>query len=695
MSEQQKQNSDHLLDDGPIIPVDFKPLGSERSRFNLRLSPVRIAISAALLLFLAAGWFVLTARSVFFDVTPLNSNVSVSGGMALQVGPRYLMREGDIQVHISAEGYYDLDTALSVSDAQAQTFTLELLPLPGFLDVSTGAVSAAEVFIDGEAIGTTPLQQVEVAAGEHTLMINKARYETLQTALTIEGRSTSQSVELQLLPAWANLSLQTTPAGATVTIDGTVVGNTPLTTEVLAGEREVLVKLPAHKAWSKNLQVTAREDITLEPITLEPADGLVLLRSTPSNASVTVDGVYRGQTPLELSLPPTTTHKLVFFLNGYEEVQQQLRTQADGESNINISFKPIVSKVQISVTPADAELFVNGVARGNANQSLELLAASQNIEIRREGYVPYSTSFISRPGLEQQLRIELKSLRQQRQEAIKPEITVNGQTLKLVYPGSFTMGTSRREPGRQANEVLRNVSLTKPFYLSVNEVTNAQYMRFDPAHSSGIVEGQTLNNPTQPVVRVNWEDAARYCNWLSEQEGLEAFYTFDGETVSGFNAASTGYRLPTEAEWAWVARVNGDAANPWRFPWGEDMPPPAKQGNYADISTASFLGRVLTDYNDGYIATAPVGSFAPNANGFYDIGGNAAEWVHDIYGAGGMAGTNTETDPLGPETGTYHVIRGSSWAHGALTELRLSFRDYNNIPRDDVGFRVARYLGEP
>ena len=51
-------------------------------------------------------------------------------------------------------------------------------------------------------------------------------------------------------------------------------------------------------------------------------------------------------------------------------------------------------------------------------------------------------------------------------------------------------------------------------------------------------------------------------------------------------------------------------------------------------------------------------------------------------------------DPLGPDSGVYHVIRGSSWAHGTVTELRLSYRDYNNMPRDDVGFRVARYLGE-
>ena len=455
-----------------------------------------------------------------------------------------------------------------------------------------------------------------------------------------------------------------------------------------------LRKLAAHKAWTDSIVVIARVDQMLPPITLEPADGLVLLRSTPSNASVTVNGVYQGQTPLELSLAPEANHDLVFFANGYQEARRQVRTSADGESAVSVTLDPILSSVRIAVTPADAELYVNGEARGNANQSIELLAASQTIEIRREGYVPYSTSFISRPGLVQELAVTLKSLEQQRIEAIKTEIaTVNLQTLKLLYPGSFVMGASRREAGRQANEVIRNVTLTKPFYLSLTEVTNEQFAAFDTEHSSGILEGRTLANPNQPVVQVTWEQAARYCNWLSEQEALAPFYVSDGENITGINPTSSGYRLPTEAEWEWAARVAGDPNSLLRFPWGAELPPPANHGNYADISAAQFLGRILVNYNDSFMATAPVASFAANANGFYDMGGNGAEWVHDYYGTAGVIGSAVETDPIGPDGGTYHVIRGSSWAHGSVTELRLSFRDYNNGPRDDVGFRVARYLG--
>ena len=101
----------------------------------------------------------------------------------------------------------------------------------------------------------------------------------------------------------------------------------------------------------------------------------------------------------------------------------------------------------------------------------------------------------------------------------------------------------------------------------------------------------------------------------------------------------------------------------------------------------------MFDYNDGYLATAPVASFDVNQYELYDMSGNVAEWVHDFYGAVGAIG-GVEVDPLGPSEGQFHTIRGSSWAHGSVTELRLSFRDFGEEVRDDVGFRIARYLEE-
>ena len=88
--------------------------------------------------------------------------------------------------------------------------------------------------------------------------------------------------------------------------------------------------------------------------------------------------------------------------------------------------------------------------------------------------------------------------------------------------------------------------------------------------------------------------------------------------------------------------------------------------------------------------TAPVGSFGANPLGFFDIGGNVAEWTHDLYTVQ-PAGGAVSVDPVQGGDGGLHPIRGSSWKHSGVTELRLTFRDYGDNKRNDVGFRIARY----
>jgi formylglycine-generating enzyme required for sulfatase activity len=86
-----------------------------------------------------------------------------------------------------------------------------------------------------------------------------------------------------------------------------------------------------------------------------------------------------------------------------------------------------------------------------------------------------------------------------------------------------------------------------------------------------------------------------------------------------------------------------------------------------------------------------VQSFPANALGFLNLGGNVAEWAHDLYTITPSVEGQASRDPVGPAEGEYHVIRGASWMHATVTELRLSYRDYGKDARPDVGFRVARY----
>jgi len=259
-----------------------------------------------------------------------------------------------------------------------------------------------------------------------------------------------------------------------------------------------------------------------------------------------------------------------------------------------------------------------------------------------------------------------------------------------LEPAAFTMGASRREPGRRANESEHQVEITRPFLLGMHEITNGEFRRFRAGHRSGFIAGLTLDGDLQPVVNISWQDAASYCNWLSEQQGLQPFYREQGNTLVPVSPTTNGYRLPFEAEWAFAARMVG-RTQPGRYPWDGGFPPRTRNGNYADESARTIVPVIIKGYFDGFQVSAPVDSFPRNMGGFFDLGGNVSEWCHDYYSPNAGAVSGKTVDPTGPTSGSYHVLRGSNWRDGAMTELRLSFRGYSNKAKDSLGFRVARF----
>ncbi len=288
--------------------------------------------------------------------------------------------------------------------------------------------------------------------------------------------------------------------------------------------------------------------------------------------------------------------------------------------------------------------------------------------------------------------------REVREETAQSEIkTAEGQVLRRILlsePVQFQMGASRRESGRRSNETQYQVELTRTFDISEKEVTNAEFQKFRSEHNSGSANGFDLNEADQPVTSVSWDQAVAYLNWLSQKDGLPPAYEEKSGEMVAIVPITTGYRLPTEAEWAFVARCEGGnnaGKKPLKYPWGSNLNPPKKSGNYADSSMLNNLPVIIKDYTDGYSVAAPVGKFPSNAVGIYDLGGNVSEWCHDYYEMHSSSQAKVLSDPAGPTTGKYHVVRGASWRHGSITELRLSYRDFTERPRKDLGFRIARY----
>ena len=240
------------------------------------------------------------------------------------------------------------------------------------------------------------------------------------------------------------------------------------------------------------------------------------------------------------------------------------------------------------------------------------------------------------------------------------KLDLDGETIELalISAGRFNMGSPLAEAGRDSREYLHAVEISpgKPgFYMGLREVTQAQYQALTGVSPSD------FKGADRPVENVSWQDAAAFCKKLSEKTG---------RTV----------RLPTEAEWEYACRAGGGT----RFAFGDGDGDLHKHGNYAD-STSAFSWRDRS-HSDGQSETAPVGSFAPNAWGLYDMHGNVMEWCADWHAeyAPGPA-----TDPRGPPVGESRVVRGGSWFKGP-SGCRSAARDkrppgHRNF---DIGFRV-------
>jgi len=670
-----------------IHPVEYRPrtiAPGPTKRAAFRLPPWRVMVPAAVLL-LAAG-YLLAARLVEVRVDPQPQTLSVNGLPHLGWHGTSLLLPGRYTITARREGYRPLDQPFQVTGERRQVARFVLERLPGRVVVETTPAAAVRVAIDGTERGTTPLPAIEVPAGDHEVELRAEGYKTATVRLSVAGGGEEQTLRAALVPDRAPVSFTSEPAGASVRVDGAEIGRTPLTVDLSSGSRAVAVSLAGHRPAGRTIEVVAERPLAVPIFRLDPLPGRLRLASDPVGAAVRVDGEFRGETPLEIDVTPRQQHAVRLTKAGHDAAETSVELDLGEERAVSLVLPARLGEVQVTAEPPDAEVLVDGEVRGRAGQTLKLTAAAHEIEVRRSGYEPHKTTVTPRPDFPQAVKARLRRLDEPK--AVAPRLSAQGHELRILAPGRFQLGASRSEPGRRANETVREVELLRPSYLALKEVTNAQFRRFQAAHSSGTFSSHDLNGDDQPVVRVTWEEAAEYCNWLSAQAGLPPVYASRGGKLAATLPVGPGFRLPTEAEWSRAARYPGGAS--LKYPWGASLPVAPRSGNYADESARSVAPAVLQGYDDRYPVSSPVGAFPPNALGFFDLGGNVAEWVHDAYSIP-PADAPLERDPLGPAEGDLHVVLGAGYLHGTVTDLRLSFRDYSTKPRADVGFRVARY----
>jgi formylglycine-generating enzyme required for sulfatase activity len=236
--------------------------------------------------------------------------------------------------------------------------------------------------------------------------------------------------------------------------------------------------------------------------------------------------------------------------------------------------------------------------------------------------------------------------------------------LVLIPAGKFMMGSSATEVDRSSNEGPQHeVTISKPFYMGVFEVTQEQYEQIMGQNPS------TFKGAKNPVENVSWNDAVKFCRKLSARTGKKVM-------------------LPTEARWEYACRAGTTTA----FHTGDELKPgqanagfPSNPGVWDKIM--AWVGKFLPQ-KATTIQTTPAGSFPPNGFGLYDMHGNVWEWCSDWYDDSYANAKNQ--DPTGPDSGTIRFPRGGGWSRDPLY-CRSAFRDWSSSGIRDlnIGFRVA------
>lgn len=645
--------------------------------------------------------YVVVSSPVLVSVSPGPVDVSLVGfPPPIRIAGRYLAIPGDYTIEARKPGYKALSRPISVDFGASPSFQFALEKLPGRLSVGTPPISGARILVDGREVGQSPIEDIEVPAGNREIQVISDRYLPETRKMEIAGMGERQALEVSLKPAWGTLAVDSVPDKARVTMNGIDVGETPLRFEPLHGAYRVEIAKDGWKPVTRNVEIQIGAVVTLPTIQLEKIDGSLDIKSNPSGATIMADEKFVGQTPMTFPLVSERDFTLKLTKQGYAEAVRKVRVSGGKTTSMTIGLQPEYGTVFLTTSPAGATLKVNGRPAGSGTQRLRLQTLPQSLEIEKAGYESHKTVVLPRAGIVKKIDVRLQTLGDALKEKAKKGIaTLTGQRLRAIYigtPAKFTIGSPRREPGRRSNEAEYAVVLSRSFLISEKEVTNGEFRKFRPSHKSGEFQGMSLDGDDQPAVNVAWEDAARYANWLSKSEKLPPAYKDEGGKIVAIVPPTNGYRLPTEAEWEFVSRYDGGHEpldKPLRFSWGDNMPPPDNSGNYADDGPRR-LSFAIPKYADGFPVTAPVGKFSANRSMLYDLGGNVAEWCHDYYDVQPETTTQPLHDPTGPRQGRFHVIKGASWRSGSVTELRLSYRDYAEKPRDDLGFRIVRYVAQ-
>ena len=536
----------------------------------------------------------------------------------------------------------------------------------------------ADVLLDGERIGATPLRHDGTRPGQVVVRVEHRYHEAVAQRIDI-ARGERREIHVDLPAANGALEIVSNPRGATVAIDGRPLDEAApvLLAPHPAGAYTVSASIDGWHTQTRTVEVLprARSEVAFELERLPV--GEVFLDLTPRDARVDIVGhdepYHRG---IRL---PRGSYEFVVERDGYAGEAFEMPVLR-GRNQRTVTLARLKARLTIASDPPDAIIHVSYPAPAGVEWRdvryggpLTLPAGDVIIAARAVGYRNYVRR-LALSGRSHVHTVHMQPFDVEPGRRFRDALASGGAGPQLVVipAGTFRMGSA---DGSHDERPVHDVAVTQPFAVGVHEVTHAEYDRHrgrTPALKQPVRGEPALPVPPEtvadhPVTGVTWSEAEAYVAWLSRETGYQ-------------------YRLPSEAEWEYVARAGSQT----RYPFGDDPRDLCRHANIADRTLAGRYRKYSTAAcDDGVLGVGPVGRLEANAFGVHDMLGNAEEWVADCWrrnyaGADGTA----QPDVAGCSA---HAVRGGAW-DSAPEEATVSFRSFSTGANPARGFRIVREL---
>ena len=306
---------------------------------------------------------------------------------------------GTHTITLKKSGYPDYQTSVTVTAGQMASVSATLMVQP-----TTGSIGAkstpsgATIVLDGMNKGTTPTTLTGISTGSHTVVLRKSGYTDYVTSVTVTaGQTASILGTLTVQQTTGSINVKTTPSGATIVLDGINKGTTPATlTGISAGSHSIVLKKSGYTDYTTSVTVTAGQTASVSAtLTVQQTTGAIGVTSTPSGATIVLDGINKGTTPATLTGISAGSHSLVLKKSGYADYTTSVTVTAGQVASVSatLTVQQTTGSINVKSTPSGATIVLDGINKGTTPATFTgILAGSHSLVLKKSGYPDYTTS---------------------------------------------------------------------------------------------------------------------------------------------------------------------------------------------------------------------------------------------------------------------------------------------------------------